>query len=187
MIEIRFHGRGGQGSVIASKILAKAFFMEGKYVSAFPYYGVERRGAPVTAFTRMDEKPIRAKYQIYEPNYVIVLDPSLIGPVDVLRGIKEDGYVIVNTMKTPDEMRKKLNFKNIATVDATSIAIKHHLGSQAAPIVNTAILGAFARVSGLVKIETVMEAIRQAAPAKQEENALAAKDAYESVIMEVSE
>jgi len=183
MIEIRFHGRGGQGSVIASKILAKAFFMEGKYVSAFPYFGVERRGAPVTAFTRVDSKPIRAKYQIYEPDFVIVLDPSLLTAVNVLKGIKENGYVLVNTVKSPNEIADMLNFKNVATVDATTIAIKHRLGSQTAPIVNTAILGAFARVSGMVKIETVMEAIRQAAPAKQEENALAAKDAYESVIM----
>jgi 2-oxoacid:acceptor oxidoreductase gamma subunit (pyruvate/2-ketoisovalerate family) len=183
MIEIRFHGRGGQGSVIASKILAKAFFMEGKYVSAFPYYGVERRGAPVTAFTRVDDKPIRAKYQIYEPNYVIVLDPSLIGPVDVLHGIKDDGWVLVNTAKEPEEVSKELNFKNVATVDATKIAIQHRLGSQAAPIVNTAILGAFAKVSEVVKIETVMNAIREMAPAKQEDNALAAKDAYDSVII----
>ncbi len=183
MIEIRFHGRGGQGSVIASKILAKAFFMEGKYVSAFPYFGVERRGAPVTAFTRVDDKPIRARYQIYEPDYVVVLDPSLIGAVDVLKGLKEDGYILINTIKKPEEMVNVLNHKNIATVDATTIAIRHHLGSQTAPIVNTAILGAFARLSGLVKIETVMDAIRQAAPAKQEENALAAKDAYESVVM----
>ena len=183
MYEIRFHGRGGQGSVVASKILAKAFFMEEKYVSAFPYYGVERRGAPVTAFTRMDEKPVRAKYQIYEPDYVVVLDPSLLAAVDVLKGIKDNGYVLVNTVKTPKEMREVLNFKNIATVDATTIAIKHHLGSQTAPIVNTAILGAFAKVSNLVKIETVMDAIREAAPAKQEENAQAAKDAYDAVII----
>ncbi len=183
MIEIRFHGRGGQGSVIASKILAKAFFMEGKYVSAFPYFGVERRGAPVTAFTRVDERPIRAKYQIYEPDYVIVLDPSLLKAVDVLKGLKKDGWVLINTIKTPDEIKKELNHDKIATVDATSIAIKHHLGSQAAPIVNTAILGAFSKVSGLVKIETVMNAIRESAPAKQEENALAAKDAYDATIM----
>ncbi len=183
MIEIRFHGRGGQGSVIASKILAKAFFMEGKYVSSFPYFGVERRGAPVTAFTRVDDRPIRAKYQIYEPDYVIVLDPSLLKAVDVLKGLKKEGWILVNTLKTPEEMRKILKHEKVATVDATSIAIKHHLGSQAAPIVNTAILGAFARMSGLVKIETIMDAIRQAAPAKREENALAAKDAYESVML----
>ncbi len=183
MIEIRFHGRGGQGSVIASKILAKAFFMEGKYVSSFPYFGVERRGAPVTAFTRVDDKPIRAKYQIYEPDYVVVLDPSLVKAVNVLKGIKENGWVLLNTMKKPEEVREILDFPRIATVDATTIAIKHRLGSQAAPIVNTAILGAFARVSGLVKIETVMDAIRQAAPAKQEENAQAAKEAYEHTIL----
>ncbi len=183
MLEIRFHGRGGQGSVIASKILAKAFFMEGRYVSSFPYFGVERRGAPVTAFTRVDDKPIRAKYQIYEPDYVIVLDPSLLKAVDILRGIKDGGWVLVNTLKKPEELREVLNFDNVATVDATTIAIKHHLGSQAAPIVNTAILGAFSRVSGLVKIETVMDAIRQMAPAKREENAQAAKEAYESVVI----
>ena len=183
MIEIRFHGRGGQGSVIASKILAKAFFLEGKYVSSFPYFGVERRGAPVTAFTRVDDKPIRARYQIYEPDYVIVLDPSLLKAVDVLKGLKRNGWVLVNTMKSPEKLKKQMDYHRIATVDATSIAIKHHLGSQAAPIVNTAILGAFARMSGLVKIETVMEAIRQAAPAKREENALAAKEAYENVIL----
>lgn len=169
--------------MIASKILAKAFFMEGKYVSAFPYFGVERRGAPVTAFTRVDDKPIRAKYQIYEPDFVIVLDPSLLSAVNVLKGIKENGYVLINTVKSPEEMRSRLNFKNVATVDATTIAIKHRLGSQTAPIVNTAILGAFAKVSGLVKIETVMDAIREAAPAKQEENAMAAKDAYDAVRM----
>ena len=183
MIEIRFHGRGGQGSVIASKILAKAFFLEGKYVSSFPYFGVERRGAPVTAFTRVDDKPIRARYQIYEPDYVIVLDPSLLKAVDVLKGLKRNGWVLVNTMKSPEELKKQMDHHRIATVDATSIAIKHHLGSQAVPIVNTAILGAFARMSGLVKIETVMEAIRQSAPAKREENALAAKEAYENVIL----
>ncbi len=183
MIEIRFHGRGGQGSVIASKILAKAFFMEGKYVSAFPYYGVERRGAPVTAFTRVDDKPIRAKYQIYEPDYVIVLDPSLLTAVDVLHGLKRNGWILVNTAKKPMELRSTLNFPHIATVDATTIALKHHLGSQAAPIVNTAILGAFSKLSRMVKIETVMDAIRQMAPIKQEENAQAAKDAYESVIV----
>ncbi len=183
MIEIRFHGRGGQGSVIASKLLAKAFFKEGKYVASFPYFGVERRGAPVTAFTRVDDKPIRARYQIYEPNYVVVLDPSLLGVVDVLRGLKEDGWVIVNTIKDIDTVKKELNYSKVATVDATTIAIKHHLGSHAAPIVNTAILGAFAKVSSLVKIETVMDAIREGAPAKPEENALAAKDAYENVLM----
>ena len=183
MIEIRFHGRGGQGSVIASKILAKAFFMEGKYVSSFPYFGVERRGAPVTAFTRVDEKPIRARYQIYQPDYVVVLDPSLLKTVNVLNGLKKEGWILLNTLKSPAEAQRILKHDNIATVDATSIAIKHRLGSQAAPIVNTAVLGAFARMSSLVKIETVMEAIRQSAPAKREENALAAKDAYESVIM----
>ncbi len=183
MIEIRFHGRGGQGSVIASKLLAKAFFNEGKYVASFPYFGVERRGAPVTAFTRVDDKPIRARYQIYEPDYVIVLDPSLLKAVNILKGLKNDGWVIINTIKKVEDMKKELSHGKIAVVDATKIAIKHHLGSQAAPIVNTAILGAFSRVSNLVNIETVMDAIRESAPAKREENALAARDAYDNVVL----
>ncbi|MEM3493904.1 MAG: 2-oxoacid:acceptor oxidoreductase family protein, partial [Thermoplasmata archaeon] len=97
MYEIRFHGRGGQGAVIASNLLAEAFFIEGYDVQAFPYFGVERRGAPVTAFTRADTKPIRVKMQIYEPNYVVVLDPSVMLKTDVTSGLKQGGFVLINT------------------------------------------------------------------------------------------
>ena len=100
MIEIRFHGRGGQGAQIASRILAEACFEEGYDVQAFPYFGVERRGAPVTAFTRMDDRPIRVKSQIYKPDFVIVMDPSLLQAVDVTSGLKEGGLVMVNTTKS---------------------------------------------------------------------------------------
>ena len=180
MIEVRFHGRGGQGAVIASRILAEAAFMEGYDVSAFPYFGVERRGAPVTAFTRMDKRPIRVKSQIYEPDYVVVLDPSLMKAIDVLKGLKEGGKVLVNTGKKPEEL--SLN-ANVATVDATSIALRHGLGSRTAPIVNSAMVGAFARISGIVSIEAVMESVKHNVPVKHEENALAAKEAYESVVI----
>ncbi|MCK5562096.1 MAG: 2-oxoacid:acceptor oxidoreductase family protein, partial [Thermoplasmata archaeon] len=106
MIEIRFHGRGGQGAVVASNILAEAAFREGKDVQAFPYFGVERRGAPVTAFTKIDEKPIRVRSQIYEPDHVIVLDQSLLRSIDVAQGIKPGGLILVNIDKTPGEIRK---------------------------------------------------------------------------------
>ncbi|MDG6220337.1 MAG: pyruvate ferredoxin oxidoreductase subunit gamma [Candidatus Thermoplasmatota archaeon] len=181
MIEIRFHGRGGQGAVIASKLLAEAAFREGKEVSAFPYFGVERRGAPVTAFTRIDEKPIRIKSQIYEPDYVIVMDPSLLKAVDVSAGLKDGGIVLINSSRTIEKLREDVPKGKIAVVDATEIAIQHRLGSRNAPIVNSAILGAFAKASGLVKIDSVVDSIMANAPSKKEENAAAAKDAYDKV------
>ena len=105
MIEIRFHGRGGQGAVVASNILAEAAFMEGKDVCSFPFFGVERRGAPVTAFTRVDSRPIRVKSGIYAPDHVIVLDPSLLKAVDVLAGLKKGGIVLVNTHSKAAELK----------------------------------------------------------------------------------
>jgi 2-oxoacid:acceptor oxidoreductase gamma subunit (pyruvate/2-ketoisovalerate family) len=180
MIQIRFHGRGGQGSVVASQILVEAAFREGKYVQAFPYFGVERRGAPVTAFAKLDDNPIRDRSEIYTPDYVIVLDPSLVTAVNVVEGLKEDGTLLINTEKHPDELELS-DVKTVATVDATSIAINHGLGSKTAPIVNSSILGAFAKVSGLVSLDSLTASILATAPAKREENAAAAKDAYERV------
>ncbi len=179
MIEIRFHGRGGQGAVIASRILAEAAFMEGNAVTAFPYFGVERRGAPVTAFTKIDKKVIRNKSQIYNPDYVIVMDPSLLKAVDVTKGLKENGLVLVNTYKKPEELNLGVR---TATVDATGVAIEHKLGSRTAPIVNTAILGGFVRATEIVKLDTLLQSIQRNVPVKAEENAAAAKDAYERVI-----
>ncbi|MCD6369917.1 MAG: pyruvate ferredoxin oxidoreductase subunit gamma [Thermoplasmata archaeon] len=181
MYEVRFHGRGGQGAVTAANILAIAAVKQGYYAQSFPYFGVERRGAPVQAFTRIDNRKIDLRMNVYTPDAVVILDPSLIGVVDVTEGLKEGGIMIVNTSKKPEELH--LEDYKIATVDATKIAIEHKLGSLAAPIVNTAILGAYARAVGNVKIEYVLEAIRENAPAKKEENALAAKDAYEQTIV----
>ncbi len=192
MIEIRFHGRGGQGAVVASDILADTAFRGGKYVQAFPMFGVERRGAPVTAFTRIDDKPIRIKFFIYNPDYVVVLDPTLVGQVDVTAGCgvsssykeQKEGkaMILVNTAMQPSEVELKGPFK-IATVDATSIAVEHGLGSRLAPIVNTAILGAFAKATGEITLDLLLDAIREGVPAKHEENAQAAKDAYEKVVL----
>ncbi len=179
MIEIRFHGRGGQGAVVASEVLARAAFKEGKDVQAFPFFGVERRGAPVTAYARFDDRPIRVKSSVYEPDYVVVLDPSLLGTVDVREGLKEDGLILLNTDKAPEETG--LVASRLAAVDATDIAIRHGLGSKAAPIVNTAILGAFAKATGVVGLDSILESITESVPAKVEANVAAAQEAYDRV------
>jgi len=182
MFEIRFHGRGGQGSVIASEILSKAVFLEGKDVQSFPFFGVERRGAPVQAYTRIDDKPIRVKTNIYTPDCVVVLDPSLLKSQNVTAGLKEGGYLLINTEKKPEELA--IAFKGLmATVDATDIALKLGLGSKSAPIVNTAILGALAKVTGLVRLDSITTAISESVPNKPEANAAAAKEAFEKVLI----
>ncbi len=178
MIEIRTHGRGGQGSVIASEILADAFFREGKFVQAFPAFGVERRGAPVMAFTRVSDTEIRC--QIYHPDHLVVLDAVLIDTVNITDGLKKGGWILINTGEDMSNSDLLMN-NNVATVNASKIAIKHGLGSRSAPIVNTAIVGAFAAVTGLVSLDAVQEAIKAFVPMKEEENAEAAREAYEQV------
>ncbi len=182
MYEVRFHGRGGQGAVTAANILAIAGAKEGYHTQAFPFFGVERRGAPVEAYTRISKEPIEIRSFVYNPDCVVVLDPALLKDVDVTAGLKEGGIIIVNTEKKPSEM--PFEGYKVATVNATEIAIKHRLGSKAAPIVNTAILGAYARVVGNISIDSVVEAILENAPAKKEENASAAKEAYERTVIE---
>jgi len=177
MKEIRFHGRGGQGSVLASNILANAAFLEGRYVQAFLLIGAERRGAPVVAFTRIDAKPIRNRSQIYSPDYVVVLDSNLADLVDVASGIKPSGMIFVNSDRDGGDFHFNSEARTV-TLDVTSIALKHGLGTPTAPIVNTAVLGAFARISGEVGLEALLTAIREMAPAKPEENAMAAEEAY---------
>jgi 2-oxoisovalerate ferredoxin oxidoreductase gamma subunit len=185
MEEIRFHGRGGQGAVIGSEVLAHAFFVEGAYVQAFPAFGVERRGAPVLAFCRVDRTPIHLRSQIYEPDHVIVLDSSLLESVNVTKGLKEGGTVLINGKRSLPHYRDLVGGQHRASVvDAGSIAVKHGLGSAANPIVNTAILGAFSKVTGLVGIEAVVQAIEEYVPVKRRENREAARDAYEQVIMD---
>lgn len=180
MFEIRLHGRGGQGAVTASKILALAAFSEGKYVISFPFFGTERRGAPVTAFTRIDSEPIMLKTQIYNPDAVIILDSYVMSSADVTAGMVRDSYFIVNTQKSPSDLPG--NYKT-ATVDATSIAIERGLGDRTNPIINTAMIGAFARATGMISRESAIGAVRDLSPRKKEENALAAADAYDSVMI----
>jgi pyruvate ferredoxin oxidoreductase gamma subunit/2-oxoisovalerate ferredoxin oxidoreductase gamma subunit len=181
MLSIRFHGRGGQGTVIASKLLASAMFSEGWQVQAFPSFGAERSGAPVAAFLRADRKPITIHYQVYEPDHVIVLDPVLLGTIDVTSGLKPRGTILINAPKLPDGMPLSERFI-VATCDATGIALKHGLGSRTTPIVNTAIVGAWAALTGLVSLDAVIQQVPSLVPVKAEANIAAARDAFESII-----
>ncbi len=178
MIEIRFHGRGGQGAVIASKILASALFKEGKYAQAFPAFGAERRGAPVMAFTRFDKKTITRRSMVYEPDHVVVLDEPILDVVDVTAGLKENGWILINSPKPPSAFPQLAKFR-VATVAANRIAQEKGLGSVTSPVVNTVILGALAKITGLVGLKAVLEGIREYVPAKAEANVEAAKAAYE--------
>jgi 2-oxoacid:acceptor oxidoreductase gamma subunit (pyruvate/2-ketoisovalerate family) len=180
MIEIRIHGRGGQGAVIASKVLAVAVFREGKFVQSFPSFGVERRGAPVTAFTRIDDHPIRLRCQIHEPHHLIVLDPTLLQAVDVTVDLRPGGWIVINSSRPPSAFGLPAGYR-VATVDANAIAIRHRLGPSSAPIVNTAILGAFARTTGLVSLDALRAAVRETVPVKQEANVEATQEAYDEV------
>lgn len=179
--EIRIHGRGGQGSVTAADLLANAAFMEGKWVQAFPYFGAERRGAPVKAFARINDKPILVHSQIYTPDYVIVLDHIIYKVVDVTEGLKKDGIIIMNTTKKPEEI--ELKGWRIATVDATGIALELNLLVAGLPVVNTAIVGAFAKATAEVKLGSVLKAIKETWKGSAgEKNARAAELAYERLI-----
>lgn len=178
MVEIRFHGRGGQGTVVASKILADALAKEGNYVQAYPEFGVERRGAPVFAFIRIDDKPIYDKSKIYNPDHVVVVDPTLVEAIDVTDGLKDGGYIIINSDRPPQHFKFPGRFK-VFTINATEIAVRHRLGTLAAPIVNTAITGAVTKVLKLTRLESLVEAIREGVPLRPEDNIKAAIEAYE--------
>ena len=180
MIEIRMHGRGGQGAAVSSQILADAFFHEGKEVQSFPMFGVERRGAPVAAYVRVDEKPIYTRCELKDPRYVLVLDPTLVANVNITGGIKPGGILVINSNDISLRERFKGDYK-VMLIDGTAIAIKHGLGSRVAPIVNTVMLGAFAKATGLVSIDSVCKSIQEAFPKDKGANASAAREAYEAL------
>ena len=154
MKEIRIHGRGGQGAVLAARMLASAFVLEGKSVASFPMYGFERRGAPVVAFTRVDDKPIREKTQIYNPDSLIVIDPGLLTLPTLFTGLKPEGVFILNSPKKLEEQPNK-NLKTGGVIDATGIAVQE-IGRD---IPNTCLLGAFAAASGWLKLQSVLDSL----------------------------
>ena len=182
MRELRIHGRGGQGAVVASKFLAVALFREGKWVQSFPAFGVERRGAPVTAFLRVAESPILLRCEITAPDDLIVLDPTLVEAVDVTTGLKPGGTILINSPRDPEKYTNLIDRFNVATVDAGLIAMRHGIGSKTQPIVNTAIVGAFAASSGLVSLESVCTAIEEELPRHTAANIEAAREAAEAIV-----
>ena len=177
LIEVRWHGRGGQGAWTASELLAKAAIHEGKYIQSFPEFGPERMGAPVRAFTRISDKPIRLHCSVYSPDVVVVLDPTLMATVPVTEGLKQNGAIVVNTGEEPARMKEKLKIANgtVWTVPATEIAIKI-LGR---PITNTAMLGAVARATNIVSMESIEKAVKERFPAQlAEKNIEVIKEAF---------
>lgn len=183
MIEIRFHGRGGQGAVVGGKILATAIFSEGKFVQAFPTFGVERRGAPVAAFVRVDDERIDLRSQIYNPDHLIILDPTLISNPATFDGFKGEGWILINSKASLEAASKKdiLGKFKVAVADASGIAVRNRLGSPTSPIVNTSILGAFCRITGICSIDSVCNAIKEGVPIKPDANMRAAREAYDEV------
>lgn len=180
MQEIRFHGRGGQGTVVASIVLAKAFFSAGYQVQTFPLFGVERRGAPVEAYLRIDDRKIRVRSNVYTPDHVLVQDAKLLETVDVTKGLKPGGWILLNTARVPEDLRPFAGFR-LATVDATHIAVGYRLGTKTHPMINTAMMGAFARTLQMPPIEALAEAIRREIPVKTDQNVAAARQAFASV------
>ena len=181
MRELRIHGRGGQGAVIASKLLASALFLEGKSVQSFPAFGVERRGAPVTAFLRLSEGQILLRCEITAPDDLVVLDPTLVAAIDVTSGLKEGGSILINSERPPESYTNLTGRFRVATVDASAIARRFKIGSRVQPIVNTSIIGAFAAFSGLVTLDSVCKAIEEEVPSRQQDNMAAAREAATAV------
>jgi pyruvate ferredoxin oxidoreductase gamma subunit len=152
MIEIRFHGRGGQGAVTSAELTALAAIEHGKYAQAFPSFGPERRGAPVMAFVRVSDEPIRTREKIYEPDIVVVLDPTLLEIVNVVAGLKENGVVVLNTTKSAKEVRQNSGITaKLALVDASKIAIE----TLGVPITNTTLLGAMLKATDLLPLSAL--------------------------------
>ncbi|MGD9576801.1 MAG: 2-oxoacid:acceptor oxidoreductase family protein [Syntrophorhabdus sp.] len=174
MIEIKFYGRGGQGAVIASQILAKVFFLMGKYPQCFSVFGGERRGAPVASFLRVDDKKIYLKCEIRRPDHLIYMAPDLVDEKEVESLLKPGGLLLINNALTSNEFASLRKFR-LALVDALSVSEKAGLGAT----INTAILGAYAKASGEISMNYLEQAIRETVPAKIEANVAAAKRAYE--------
>ena len=175
MKEIRIHGRGGQGAVLAAELLVLAAFEDSTYGQAFPAFGGERRGAPVQAFIRLDERPIRLRHRVTAPNWLIILDPTLLEMVDVMQGLQPDGLVVVNSERPASSLAWTQD-AHVCCIPATRIAVEV-LGQ---PLVNSAMLGAFAAATGVVSLAAVQQAFRHRFPGLLgEKNCLAAQAAYD--------
>lgn len=177
MKEIRLHGRGGQGMVMAAEMLVNAILLEGLFGNSIPYFGYERRGAPVAAFVRFDNQPIREKTQIYAPDCLVISDATLLKTVDVFSGLKEGGIVILNTPKTIETLTFPKTVEKVGLIHATKVALDI-IGS---PITNTAMLGAFSATTGWISLDSILGGIEKVIPPHlAPKNMKAAETSYES-------
>ncbi len=180
MIEVRIHGRGGQGGVTSAEMVAIAAINEGKYAQAFPSFGPERRGAPVIAFARVSDTKIRNRTKVYAPDIVVVLDPSVMKIVNVEEGLKEDGVLVINSGKSIDELRQEFGFKtSIAKVDATHIAMEE-LGL---PITNTTMLGALIKGKEVISVDSLVAPLEKRFGRIAARNIKAMKRAYQETVV----
>jgi pyruvate ferredoxin oxidoreductase gamma subunit len=185
MFQVRIHGRGGQGVVTATELLSVAAFREGRHAQAFPSFGSERTGAPVVAFCRIDDRPIRLREPILAPDAIIIQDPTLLHQVDVFSGLAKDGYILINTSRSFEELGlgdfiAGFRRERLCTVPATELALKHV--GRAVP--NAALLAGFAAVSGRISLESVIAAIREKFPKKVAEGNVAAANAAHAFVLE---
>lgn len=189
MFQVRFHGRGGQGVVTAAEMLSIAAFDEGRHAQAFPSFGSERTGAPVVAFCRIDDREIRLREPIVAPDALIIQDSTLLHQVDCFAGLKPDGYILINTGKSFAELGlgdfvANYRRERLCTLPATELALKH----VGRPVPNVPLLGAFAAITGIVRLDSVLKAIRERFSGKVAEgNAAAAKEAYAIAEAEMEE
>jgi 2-oxoacid:acceptor oxidoreductase gamma subunit (pyruvate/2-ketoisovalerate family) len=186
LVEIVIHGRGGQGSVTAANLLVAAALKDGnKGLQAFPVFGAERRGAPVRAFARISQEEIHLRSEIYSPDIVIVQDESIMDLVDILKGLKKDGKILINTRKSPKEFAFSKKY-NVATVDATGIAIKYDIVVGGIPVVNTPILGAIPQILNKVTLPSIQATIREKWKGSAgEKNVKATQEAYDTVEVDI--
>ncbi|MFO7963938.1 MAG: 2-oxoacid:acceptor oxidoreductase family protein [Desulfobacterales bacterium] len=180
MEEIRFHGRGGQGTVVAAMLLAKAFFRAGFEVQTFPLFGVERRGAPVEAYLRLDSQKILVRSNIYQPDHLVIMDRKLLKTVDVKAGLKPGGWILVNAPSIAECTPVFDGFRS-AVVNAVEIAVHNGLGTRTHPMVNTAVIGAFAGLLEKPSLDDIAEAIREDIDVKTENNVKAAVEGFQRV------
>jgi pyruvate ferredoxin oxidoreductase gamma subunit len=189
VFQVRIHGRGGQGVVTAAEVLSVAAFLEGRHAQAFPSFGSERTGAPVVAFCRMDDREIRLREPVMQPDALIIQDPTLLHQVDVFSGLRPDGYILINTTRTfaalgLGDFVSGFHADHLCTVPATELALRH----VGRPLPNAALLGGFAAVSGQLSLASVAAAIREKFPGKVGEgNVAAATEAFEYVAQEMRE
>ena len=181
ILEVRWHGRGGLGAVTSAELVASAAISEGKYAQSFPSFGPERRGAPVVAFLRISDEFIRVRTNIDQPDIVVVIDPRLLSAIDATSGLKKNGKIIVNSRKSPEQLKSEFGFEwPVASVDATKIARE----TIKLPITNTAMMGALERVTEVVKMDSLVEQLRERFGTRAEANIEAMKRAYNETVIE---